>query len=134
MKTYDLLENNPKAYQVIHDYYMNELMSTLDLSEFPEEFDKYVREQGLEMDKVVAIIEANPRNLFDVFDNNKIYIDIKADFDGTFQYALLQGTVSELGSLEKFKTRKEADTAAVEAAILSLENKLKLLEKDNKDS
>ncbi len=134
MKTFELLENNPKAYQVIHDYYLNELMSTLDLSEFPEEFDKYVREQGLEMDKVVAIIEANPRNLFDVFDNNKIYIDIKADFDGTFQYALLQGTVSELGSLEKFKTRKEADAAAVEAAIVSLENKLKLLEKDNKDS
>ncbi len=134
MKTFELLENNPKAYQVIHDYYMNELMSTLDLSEFPEEFDKYVREQGLEMDKVVAIIEANPRNLFDVFDDNKIYIDIKADFDGTFRYALLEGTVSELGSLEKFKTRKEADTAAVEAAIVSLENKLKLLEKDNKDS
>jgi hypothetical protein len=134
MKTFELLENNPKAYQVIHDYYMNELMSTLDLSEFPEEFDKYVREQGLEMDKVVAIIEANPRNLFDVFDDNKIYIDIKADFDGTFRYALLEGTVSELGSLEKFKTRKEADAAAVEAAIVSLENKLKLLEKDNKDS
>jgi hypothetical protein len=134
MNTFDLLENNSRAYKVIHDYYLNEIVNTLNLADLPEEFDSYVRERGIDIDKVAAIIEGNPRNLFDVFDHNQIYIDIKADFDGTFQYALLQGTVSKLGSLEKFKTRKEADTAAVEAAILTLENKLSLLEKDNKDS
>lgn len=133
MKTFELLENNPKAYQVIHDYYLNELMSTLDLSEFPEEFDKYVREQGLEMDKVVAIIEANPRNLFDVFDAHNLCINITTEKGENFSYTIVNDHAS-IGSTFMCKTRKEADTAAVEAAIVSLENKLKLLEKDNKDS
>lgn len=133
MKTFELLENNPKAYQVIHDYYLNEMLSTLDMSAFPEEFDKYVREQGLEMDKVVAIIEANPRNLFDVFDNNKIYININTNTDRTFRYSIDAETAG-MGSSSSYDTRKKADTAAVEAAIVWLENKLNLLEKDNKDS
>lgn len=134
MNTFELLENNSHAYKVIHDYYLNEIISTLDTSNLPEEFDSYIREKGIDMDKVAAIIDGNPRNLFDVFDDNKIYIDIKANLDGTFMYALLDGDVSNLGSLDKFNTRKQADKAAVEAAIVTLENKLTSLEKANKDS
>jgi hypothetical protein len=133
MRTIEILEKNPLATDAMRKWHHQAVIENAS-GELPEEFMKELRDMIVGDDIVERIIDANPRNWFDFFDDNNIYIDIKADFDGTFQYALLEGTVSKLGSLEKFKTRKEADTAALEAAIISLENKLILLEKDNKDS
>jgi hypothetical protein len=132
MKTIELLKENPSAFEAMRNWHRNEVLESS--KDLPKYFIEMLEKENIDESVIQAITDANPRNWFDFFDSHKIYIDIKADFDGTFRYALLEGTVSELGSLEKFKTRKEADSAAVEAAILSLENKLKLLEKDNKDS
>lgn len=133
MRTIEVLEKHPLTADAMRKWHHQAVIENAS-EELPEEFIKELRDMIVGDDIVERIIDANPRNWFDFFDFNKIYVDIKADFDGTFQYTLLDGNVSNLGSLEKFKTRKEADAAAVEAAILMLENKLNLLEKDNKDS
>jgi hypothetical protein len=134
MKGLELLEKNPNVAKLICNYYLEMMIESLKNENLPEDFKQSIREEGIDNQKIAAILEGNPRNLFDFFDDRSIYIDIKADFDGTFQYALLDGNVSNLGSLEKFKTRKEADAAAIESAILTLENKLNLLDNDNKNS
>ncbi len=132
MRTIDLLKENPLAFEAMRKWHRDEILESS--KDLPQYFIEMLQKEIIDESVIQAITDANPRNWFDFFDNHKIYIDIKADFDGTFQYALLDGNVSNLGSLDKFKTRKEADGAAIEAAISTLENKLKLLEKDNKDS
>lgn len=128
------LDNYPKTAHLLQDYYTTKMLASIDTANVPEEFKETMRKEGVSMDKIEVLVNSNPRHLFEFFDDRSMYIDIKANFDGTFMYALLDGNVSNLGSLDKFKTRKEADAAAIEAAISTLENKLNLLDKDNKDS
>lgn len=128
------LNNYPKTAQLLQDYYTTMMLASIDRANIPDDFKETIRKDGISLDKIEIIVNSNPRHLFEFFDDRSMYIDIKANFDGTFQYALLDGNVSNLGSLDKFKTRKQADAAAIEAAISTLENKLNLLDNDNKDS
>jgi hypothetical protein len=129
-----ILNNYPKTAQLLQDYYTTMMLASIDRANIPDDFKETIRKDGISLDKIEIIVNSNPRHLFEFFDDRSMYIDIKANFDGTFQYALLDGNVSNLGSLDKFKTRKQADAAAIEAAISTLENKLNLLDNDNKDS
>ncbi len=129
-----ILNNYPKTAQLLQDYYTTMMLASIDRANIPDDFKETIKKDGISLDKIEIIVNSNPRHLFEFFDDRSMYIDIKANFDGTFQYALLDGNVSNLGSLDKFKTRKQADAAAIEAAISTLENKLNLLDNDNKDS
>ncbi len=126
-----LLKENPKAAKLIHDYYV-ELMieSSKDL---PDHFKEYVKDQGLEMSNIASMLEAAPRNLFDVFDKHQIMIviDFMPDLGLYGQFtAIVNGEMSGTSHSE----RKEADKDAVEMAIEMLEVKLNSLEETNQDS
>lgn len=134
MKTIELLKNNPKTEKALNEYYTATLIDSADDSNVPKEYIDFLKKQGVDTERLADIIDTASRSLFDFFDENKIYIDIVSQLDGTFMYALLDGNVSTLGSTFRSKTRKEADKKAVYAAIALLESKLISLEKDNKDS
>ena len=83
-------------------------------------------------DIVERIIDANPRNWFDFFDDQGIFINISTTNNGkTYQCDVSQDLK---GESQGGYTRKEADLKGVIIAIEMLEKKLNLLEKDNKDS
>jgi hypothetical protein len=85
----------------------------------PEEFKQFMLEQGIEDDKVGTLIDVNPRTLFDVFDENDIVIE-------TLLYPSKEFTViiGRQATTNSWKTRKEAELFAIEAAFEILENKL----------
>jgi hypothetical protein len=125
-----LLKENPKAAKLIHDYYV-ELMieSSKDL---PDHFKEYVRDQGIEMSNIAAMMETAPRNLFDVFDEQDIFINISTTNGGkSFQCDVSQDLK---GESQGANTRKEADLKGVILAIEILEKKLNSLEETNEDS
>jgi hypothetical protein len=76
-------------------------------------------EQGIEDDKMAIMIDANPRMLFDVFDDNKVFIEIYMFPDDTFTCKISNGATTQ-----SWKTRKEAESFAIEAAFEILEDKL----------
>lgn len=124
----ELLKENPKAAQVMHDFYVNLMIeSSRDL---PSHFREFVQEQGLEMSNIASMIEAAPRNLFDVFDEQGIIVSVTYD-RGSNKFCYF---VNEYQNKEQFDTRKEADKDAVKTAIAALEDKLNSLEKTNEDS
>lgn len=120
MKGIELLEQNPESAKLICSYYLEIMIESLKDEGLPEDFKESIREEGIDNRNVGAIIDGNPRNLFDFFDSRKIYIDIRLFTNGSFSYSVIYDTdISE--SSEIYKTRKEADKNAVEEAIRLLE-------------
>jgi hypothetical protein len=129
MKGKELLDANPKAASLIHDFYLNAMLNALDDQSLPDNFKEFTREKGLPMENIAAMIDANPRQLFDVFDEHKIFIEILRDNrTGHFQTVVNE----EFGNA--YSIRKDAEKQAVEEAINQLESKLTDLVNDKKNS
>lgn len=120
MKGIELLEQNPESAKLICSYYLEIMIESLKDEGLPEDFKESIREQGIDNEKIGAILDGNPRNLFDFFDSRKIYVDVRPFTNGSFSYSVISD-IATSGSSEIYKTRKEADKEAVEEAIRLLE-------------
>jgi hypothetical protein len=132
MKGLELLEKNPNIAKLICSYYLEIMLESLKDEGLPEEFKDSVREQGIDNYKIAVIIESNPRNLFDFFDDHELYIEITTNVDGSFRYSIL-GDIAKVGSTKTYNTRKEAESEAIEQAIKQLESLLtkSVIDKEN---
>ena len=123
MKASELLETYPKATTVIKEWYLEKMLESLNNDSLPEDFKEHVRKEGIDDDKIAAVIEVGPRALFDVFDENHIYIQINIlpeDLSATFTHIINNSFVS----LIIYNNRKEAERAAIEQAFEILNSKL----------
>jgi len=118
MSGIELLEKHPLAATVVKAWILEQMIESFKDETVPDEFKEYMRQQGVENDKVAVMIDANPRFLFDVFDVNKVFIQINAF--KTFSYSINEGDVIS-GS---WNTRKEAEKAAIDVAFEMLEENL----------
>jgi len=126
----EMLDANPKAASKVHDFYLNQMLNALDNQDLPDHFKEYLEDKGISMDNIADMMDANPRQLFDVFDEYDIIISITYNRKSSkFCYF-----VNEDKNKLQFSTRKEADKDAVSTALTLLETKLNPLEKDNKES
>jgi hypothetical protein len=134
MSSKEILDANPKAASLIHDYYLNRMLDALEDETLPPEFKEFARQKGLPFENIVAMLEANPRQLLDFFDDEEIHINVTRykSKDGKI-YSILD-TNSTVKSDKVFDTRKEAEIEGVRLAIEMLEEKLNSLEETNEDS
>jgi hypothetical protein len=135
MKSKEILDANPKAASLIHDYYLNKMLDALEDDKLPENFKDFAREKGLPFENIVAMLEVNPRQLLDFFDDEDIYINVTryvASIDNKAHCILDHN--STVKSKNVFDTRKEAELEGVKLAIEMLEKKLNSLEETNEDS
>jgi len=124
----EILKQHPKAAQVMKDYYIDLMIESA--QDLPAHFKEFLQDKGLEMSNIADMMEAAPRNLFDVFDKHEIIISVTYDrAPNKFCYF-----VNEYQDKTHFDTRKEADQDAVQTALTLLEAKLNALEKTNEDS
>lgn len=124
MNGLELLQKYPLAGKVVKDWFVRTMLESVEDQNVPEEFKNYVLEQGVEDDKVAALIDVNVRVLFDVFDENEIHIGILTPPDWSWE---ISPGYTENGVC---KSRKEAERAAVEAAFEILEQKLSPTEEE----
>ena len=120
MKAIELLEQNPESAKLICSYYLEVMLESLNDDSLPEDFKDHVRSQGMDNNNIAAILDGNPRNLFDFFDSHNMYITVTCFSDGSFSYSII-ADIGTSGTSEVYKTRKEADKNAVETAIKQLE-------------
>jgi hypothetical protein len=126
----ELLKNNPKAAEVMKDYYINLMIESA--QDLPAHFKEFLQDKGLEMSNIADMIKTAPRNLFDVFDEQGIFINISTTNNGkSYQCDVSQDLK---GESQGANTRKEADLKGVTLAIEMLEKKLNSLEETNEDS
>jgi len=120
----ELLETYPKAAFAIKEFYYGKMIESLsEDSDIPQDFKEMVKSQQFDSEYVATFIDNNPRFLFDIFDENGIYINVTAFPNKLFIYSLV-GEVAEVGSTETSSTRKEAEKLAIEQAFEILNNKL----------
>ena len=132
MKGLELLEQNPESAKLICSYYLEVMLESLNDDSLPEDFKDHVRSQGMDNNNIAAILDGNPRNLFDFFDSHNMYITVTCFSDGSFSYSII-ADIGTSGTSEVYKTRKEADKNAVETAIKQLESSLtkSVIDKEN---
>jgi len=114
-----LLENYPKAGQVIKQWFLEKMLDGLNNDSIPEDFKNYVRQQDINNDKIGKLIDASPRALYDVFDDHKLIIDITY-FQGPKFWFSINCAVDE----GKFDHRRDCERAAIEQAFKLLNEKL----------
>jgi hypothetical protein len=122
----ELLEKYPLSGKVVSNWFINQMLESLKDESLPEEFRKTLSEEGIGNDKLGTLIDVNPRVLFDVFDENKIFIETFLFPDETFGIKL-----GNQGTTNSWKTRREAEVFSVECAFELLENKLSPTEEKN---
>ena len=121
MKATELLEKYPLSTEVVREWFMQKMMeSVIEADEVPEDFKNFMLEQGIDNNKMAIMIDSNPRMLFDVFDENDLFIEIFMYPDVTFTCK-----IGNEATTNSWKTRKDAESFAIEAAFEMLENKLK---------
>jgi hypothetical protein len=122
MSSQELLENYGKAASVVKDFYLAKFLDSMEDSEnLPENFKEFAREQGIDNDTVAKMIEAMPRALFDVFDVNKVYVQITVDLENDcFRWSFDGGHVES----NDYISRIECEKAAIEKAFEILNEKL----------
>lgn len=121
MNSRELLENYPKSATAILEYHTKMFRESLESADISEEFKEYAKTQELDYETVASLVDVNPRGIFDVFDANGVYIQISVDIENKcFRYSFDGGKVES----NDYETRKEAESAAVEAAFKVLNDKL----------
>jgi hypothetical protein len=118
----EILEKYPEAAKVVNNYYLEIMLKSLNDDSLPENFKEFVREMGVGNDKIAKIIEGSPRTLFDVFDENQIYIEISVSND-KFSYKIYPRDVKFLDVIW-YDTRKEVEKIAILDAFKLLNDKI----------
>jgi hypothetical protein len=97
---------------------MDKMAESFKNQELPKDFKEFMREQGIPNDKLVKLIDVNPRVLFDVFDDNGVIINV-VHSNGVFSW-----DVNTVKSLDSYSSRREAESASVQRAFQILHDKL----------
>lgn len=118
----ETLQKYPEAAKVVNNYYLEIMLKSLNDDSLPENFKEFVREMGVGNDKIAKIIEGSPRALFDVFDENQIYIEISVSND-KFSYKIYPRDIKFLDVIW-YDTRKEVEKIAILDAFKLLNDKI----------
>ena len=119
MKGIELLNKYPESAKIIRAWFLEKMIESLQTADVPDDFKQMMRETGIEDDKLSIMIDSNPRMLLDVFDDNDIVIENSLYPDGTFTIK-----IGNQATTQSWKTRKESELFAIDAAFEILENKL----------
>lgn len=118
MKAIEILEKNPLSAKLVVEWFFNKMIESLNVGSVDEEFRNFMREQALDNEKIAVMIDASPRMLLDVFDENDIFISINIT-DRKFTYR-----IDNVINPTEYSTRKECELISITRAFEILENKL----------
>lgn len=118
MKGLELIVKYPLAGKIVKEWFFKSMLESFKDETVPDEFKEFMLEQGIENDKLGTMIDVNPRMLFDVFDENEVFISINV-VDRKFTYR-----IDNLVNPTEYSTRKECELISITRAFDILENKL----------
>lgn len=117
----ELLENYSYAADAVREWFMSKMMESFKDDSVPADFKEFMRKQGVPNDRIVKLVEDNPRVFFDAFDDNGVIINIVCTENG------FTWNVGDVKNVQFYRYRKDAEQAAVERAFIILDEKLNIL-------
>lgn len=136
MKTNELLAKYPLATEVVRKSYFDKMIASVESAkDIPEEFKKSLMNEAITDERLIIFIDSQPRTLFDVFDDNGLYIHIVplSPMKEVMKFLIGIDTLESLDdkASTQYSTRKEAELAAIAEAFKLLEEKITPLEFPN---
>lgn len=125
MKGIEILEKHPLATELTKKWFLDKMLASMRSSEITEEFKLYLQEKSIQLNQIGDLIDINPRILFDLFDEHKIYINI-IRIDDCFEFNIVD---SDQFEIVEFETRNAAELEAIILAFSILEEQLFVGEK-----
>ena len=121
MNVEKLFETYPKAKEIIKSWFLDRMLESFKDETVPEDFKDFVRKQGIKDEQIIKIIGSNPRSLFQVMDDNKLFIEIRINMeDSTPEFSWgINGDKTD----SWFDTRVEAELKAVTECFKLLNDK-----------
>lgn len=122
MKALELLETYPKAGKIVNKWFLDKMIASLNNDAIPDEFKEYISNQPIENENISVMIDNNPRVLFDVFDENDIYVEILVDYKSNsakFSYTVINDEM--YSNPITYSSRRYAELAAIEQAFKLLD-------------
>jgi hypothetical protein len=116
----ELFEENPLSYEAISRFFLNMMVESFNDETVPEEFKKAMMAEGIGKERLALIIGGAPRCLFDVFDENGIYIEVYRTNGEAFTFDIAD-FIDHPGHFIK---RKDCEMEAVKEAFKLLEKEL----------
>lgn len=118
MKGVELIEQYPKAGEIVLQWFKGKMQAALsEADDLTDSLKESFAEYTVSKDHMGLMIDTNPRMLFDVFDENSIFIEIYKKT--LFSYSINEGEVVA----GAWSIRKEAETSAIEQAFILLDKK-----------
>lgn len=132
MKTNELLAKYPLATEVVRKSYFDKMIASVESAkDIPEEFKQSLMNEAITDERLIIFIDSQPRTLFDVFDDNEIYIDVYPNLVNDKLISFHQSINLKEDFTKIFKTRKEAELFAIAEAFKLLEEKITPIEFPN---
>jgi len=116
-----LLKEHPKTTEVLQKWFMTKLHKSI-TKKIPEEFQKFVESQTVDLEKLSVMIEKGPSGLLYVFDDHDIYINIVYQDEVGFVWDM--GHPHGGNPSIPYNTRMQAEHKAIFKAIEILEEQL----------
>lgn len=84
----EVLNRYPLATEVVRDWFIKKMRQNLDEDLVNEDFKEFMLRKGVPDDTLVIMLDQSPRVMFDVFDENKLFIEIRLSetAEGGFYY------------------------------------------------
>jgi len=119
MKGIKLLNNYPLSKNIIKNWFLEQLISSLKTETINDDFKELVRKKGVEDTHIETLIDLNPRSLFDVLDENNVILIISYSENTEWRWNLKDDFKNN------FSSRREAEKEGILQAIKALEKQLK---------
>jgi hypothetical protein len=118
MRGIELLNSHPFCRNAIYDWYVSKFIENLRQSDVPEEYKEHLSEIQIDDEQLATLVDNNPRSLFDLFDENNIFIDIDY-FEESFWWKVGNGI-----NMKNYTNRISAERDAIVEAFKILEDVL----------
>ena len=111
----EILNDYPLATETARDWFLKKMIESFEQDNAPEDFKNQMLSRGVSDITLAIMFDQSPRNFFDLFDDNKIVIEIIRDTDinpDLFYYKINGKTPGTF-----FVQRIPCEKAAVERAF-----------------
>ena len=111
----EILNDYPLATETARDWFVRKMIESFEQDNAPEDFKNQMLSRGVSDITLAIMLEQSPRNFFDLFDDNKIIIEILRDTDinpDLFYYKINGKTPGTF-----FEERIPCERSAVEKAF-----------------
>ena len=110
----EILNDYPLATETARDWFVRKMIESFEQDNAPEDFKNQMLSRGVSDITLAIMLDQSPRNFFDLFDDNRIVIEILRDeVNADLFYYKINGEVTR----HFYTGRVPCERAAVEKAF-----------------